>query len=57
MKEIMIKIGDPRARMCEMLELIKHVTSNLKSSFKEEIEKLQTNTYLITDSGFEKVFN
>ena len=43
--------------MQEIYELIKHITSSLKSQLKEDIESMQTNTYLITTPNFEKLFN
>lgn len=56
-KEIMHKIGKPLDRLAEIYELIKHITSSLKSQLKEDALSMQTNTYLITTPNFEKLFN
>ena len=55
-KEIMLKIGNPRERLVQIFDLIKYVTHSLKSNLKGEVESMQTNTYLITTPNFEKVF-
>lgn len=43
--------------MNQMFSLIQHVTDSLRSTLSGEIEYLQTNTYLITNPYFEKIFN
>lgn len=53
----MRKIGNPFERMNQMFSLIQHVTDSLRSTLSGEIEYLQTNTYLITNPYFEKIFN